>query len=54
MLPHKVSHETLTKRIILEEMQEVWDSIEPPLDPKRIAKIAVGPKEATDLGNFTT
>jgi uncharacterized protein len=54
LLPENVSHETLTKRFILEGMRDIWASMTQPLpDPKLIAKLAVGPKEAKELGPFS-
>ena len=49
LLPKSWNHERLTAQIIQgEEMEKIWKSMRPPLDPKDIAKIAVGPKEMTD------
>ncbi len=54
LLPTGVSHETMTKRFILEGMQDVWASMSDP-QPKaeQIAKIAVGVKEAPELSPFS-
>lgn len=41
----------MTKKIILEEMQETWSATH--LDPSIVAKIAVGEKEAHDLSPFS-
>jgi len=46
LLPNGWTHERLTKELILsEEMKSIWQSQEPPLTPRHIAKLAVGPKE---------
>jgi HD superfamily phosphohydrolase len=55
LLPKGYSHETMTKIIILELMKDVWSRLDDPKPrPEDIAKIAVGPEEAKDLGRFST
>lgn len=55
LLPNGISHETMTKRFILEEMQDIWDNAHKPQpEAELIAKIAVGRKEAPELEPFTT
>ncbi|WP_449244055.1 HD domain-containing protein [Desulfobacca acetoxidans] len=50
LLPEGWNHEKLTREIIQSsEMQEIWNSITPPLRANDITKLAVGPKEASDL-----
>ena len=50
LLPNGWDHERLTRAIVSsEEMQEIWDSITPPLRSEDIEKLAVGPKKAGDL-----
>jgi len=53
LLPKGVTHETMTKRFILEEMRDIWADMEPQPKPEQIAKIAVGVKEAQDLLPFS-
>jgi uncharacterized protein len=53
LLPKGVSHETLTKRFILEGMKDIWADMDHPRpEPELVAKIAVGPKESKDLPPF--
>jgi HD superfamily phosphohydrolase len=55
LLPPGTSHETMTRRLILEEMRELWaDLSDPKPNPEQIAKIAVGVKEAKGLPPFTS
>ena len=54
LLPAGVTHETMTKRFIMEGMADIWASLdEPRPEMQQIAKIAVGEKEAADLPPFT-
>jgi len=53
LLPKGVSHETMTKRFILEGMRDIWAKMEPQPKPEQIAKIAVGEKEAQELLPFS-
>jgi HD superfamily phosphohydrolase len=47
LLPEGYDHERLTKDIIYSaEMEEIWDSMTPPLKADHIVKLAVGPKKA--------
>ena len=49
LLPDGISHESLTTKVIQNDaMSEIWDSMTPPLNPKHIAKIAVGRKHMED------
>ena len=53
LLPEGWNHERLTRELIQSpKMQTIWDSLIPPLRTEDIVKLAIGPKEATDL-NFT-
>lgn len=46
LLPDGSDHEDMTLRLIQSpEMQEIWNSITPPLRSQDIAKLAVGPKK---------
>ncbi|MFX0204357.1 MAG: HD domain-containing protein [Candidatus Hodarchaeota archaeon] len=50
LLPKGWNHEKLTREIITsKEMEEVWGKMTPPLRSEDIVKLAIGPKEATDL-----
>lgn len=50
LLPDQWNHERLTFEFILsKDMQEVWQSLTPPLWPNDIAKLAVGAKEGAKL-----
>jgi len=50
LLPHGYDHERLTRDIIgCPEMQEIWESMTPPLRSDDIIKLAVGPKKADPL-----
>lgn len=50
LLPPGWNHERFTREIIKsDEMQEIWNNITPPLRADDIVKLAVGPKNATDL-----
>jgi len=53
LLPKGISHETMTKRFILEGMRDIWASMEPQPKPEQIAKIAVGEKEAQEFLPFS-
>ena len=54
LLPAGWNHERLTREIILSpEMKAIWDGMTPPLRSLDVVKLAVGPREATDL-SFTT
>jgi HD superfamily phosphohydrolase len=54
LLPEGWSHERLSLEIIRSpEMQAIWGKMTPPLRTEDIAKLAVGPREATGL-RFTT
>ena len=49
LLPHGWDHERLTAELIQHsELAEIWRSMKPPLDPKDVAKIAVGPAKMPD------
>ena len=49
LLPAGWNHERLTGEIILKsELNEIWNKQEPPLKPKDIIKVALGPKELPD------
>ena len=50
LLPKGWDHEKLTRKIVSSDaMKSIWSSITPPLRPEDIEKLAVGPKNATDL-----
>ena len=50
LLPKGWDHEKLTQQIVSSDaMKSIWNSITPPLRPGDIEKLAVGPKNATDL-----
>jgi uncharacterized protein len=50
LLPEGYDHERLTKELIYsDEMQEIWQSMTPPLRADDIVKLAVGPKKAAPL-----
>jgi len=50
LLPEGWNHERLTREFILsEEMEEIWESITPPLRSLDVVKLAIGPKKAPDL-----
>lgn len=50
LLPQGWDHERLTAEIIRsEELREIWNNVTPPLRPDDIVKLALGPKEASDL-----
>jgi HD superfamily phosphohydrolase len=50
LLPGGYDHERLTKDLIYsEEMEEIWNSMTPPLKSDHIVKLAVGPKKASPL-----
>jgi hypothetical protein len=50
LLPEGWSHERLTRELIVsEEMEEIWQSLTPPLRSLDIVKLAIGPKKAPDL-----
>lgn len=53
LLPEGWNHERLSRILILtEEMKEIWQSMDPPIDAEDVVRLAVGPKEAPDL-SFT-
>ena len=50
LLPVGWDHERMTREIVLSnEMKQLWGSMEPPLNPIAIVKLAVGKKKAKDL-----
>ena len=50
LFPDDWDHERMTREIVgSDEMRSIWIRMKPPLDPDDIVKLAVGPKEATDL-----
>lgn len=50
LLPGGWNHEKLTRKLIeSNEMMKIWNSLKPPLHVDDIVKLAVGPKEASDL-----
>lgn len=50
LLPSGWDHEKITKEIILSgEMKRIWNSMEPPLAPEHIVKVAIGPRKAPEL-----
>ncbi len=50
LLPEGWNHERLTREFILsEEMEEIWESITPPLRSLDVVKLDIGPKKAPDL-----
>jgi len=50
LLPDGFDHEEITKLLIYsEEMEEIWNSMTPPLKSDHIVKLAVGPKKAAPL-----
>src|ERR1700722_9179010 len=50
LLPEGYDHERLTKELIYSsEMQEIWQSMTPPLRADDIVKLAIGPKKAAPL-----
>lgn len=54
LLPDKIDHETMTLRIICEEMSKIWRAMEEPQPkPETVARIAVGPEKATDGSQFS-
>jgi len=54
LLPNRWNHEKLTREIILcDQMKEIWRKLTPAIEPLHIVKLALGPKEASDL-NFDT
>lgn len=54
LLPKGWDHERITGEIIQSnEMKTIWQGVTPPLRPEDIAKLAIGPKKASDLG-FST
>jgi HD superfamily phosphohydrolase len=53
LLPEGWDHERLTVALIRsKDMQRIWSSLRPPLDPEHIAKLAVGPKKMREA-SFT-
>lgn len=53
LLPEGWNHERLTRELIQSpEMQTIWNSLIPPLRTDDIVKLAIGPKETSDL-DFT-
>lgn len=54
LLPQGWNHERLTREIILsQEMRGLWNQMTPPLRPEDVVKLALGPREASDL-SFST
>jgi HD superfamily phosphohydrolase len=54
LLPSGWDHERLTRQIILTpEMEQIWNSMTPPVRAMDVVKLAVGPRKASDL-TFTT
>jgi HD superfamily phosphohydrolase len=50
LLPEEFDHERLTKDLIYsDEMEEIWNSMTPPLKSDHIVKLAIGPKKASPL-----
>ena len=50
LLPDGWDHERITRELICsDEMRSIWNAVTPPLRPEEIAKLALGPKKATDL-----
>jgi uncharacterized protein len=50
LLPDDYNHELLTRDLIYsDEMQTIWEAMEPPLRADHIVKLAVGPKHAEPL-----
>jgi len=50
LLPKDWNHEKITRELIFsDQMQPIWDDLEPPLKPEHIVKLALGKKEAPDL-----
>lgn len=50
LLPNVWNHEKITRELIFsDQMQPIWDDLEPPLKPEHIVKLALGKKEAPDL-----
>ncbi len=46
LLPNGWNHEKLTAQLVLgDSMREIWESMRPPINPRDVAKVAVGPKE---------
>ncbi len=49
LLPNDWNHEKITARLVLSDsMKEIWECMRPPLNPKDVAKIAVGPEKMRD------
>ena len=49
LLPNDWNHEKITARLVLSDsMKEIWECMRPPLNPKDVAKIAVGPEKMGD------
>jgi hypothetical protein len=54
LLPENKSHEDMTLALIKgPEMEQLWDSLTPPLKSEHIAKLALGPKELPSV-SFTS
>jgi HD superfamily phosphohydrolase len=50
LLPEGWNHERLTRELIQsDEMMKIWNNLTPPLRAEDIIKLAVGPKEASEL-----
>jgi HD superfamily phosphohydrolase len=50
LFPPGFTHETMTQKLIeSEEMQKVFTRMIPPITPAHVVKLALGPKEASDL-----
>src|SRR5260370_28525840 len=51
LLPQKWDHERLTRELVSsDEMKAIWTSITPHFRYEDVVKLAVGPKNAPDLG----
>jgi len=49
LLPDGWNHERITKELIFsEELKQIWEAQEPPLNPNHIAKIAIGQESTPD------
>ncbi|MBN2141185.1 MAG: HD domain-containing protein [Desulfovibrionaceae bacterium] len=54
LLPEGIDHETMTKRLVLDTMESVWNKFGPVKPtPEIVAKIAVGPEKTNDLPPFS-
>ena len=51
LLPDGWTHETMTERLILsDEMNQIWQSVTPPLRAADIVKLSVGPEKLPNVG----